>query len=62
MDVARGEKLPATCLEPTVAGTGLTLRTVPVPAGVVGDGAMPAAGALIEMTAECGGATAPNGP
>ena len=61
MHVARREKLPATCFEPTVAGTGLTLRAVQVPAGVVRDGAMPAAGALIEMPAQCGGATAPNG-
>jgi len=34
---------------------------MPISAGVVRDGgAMPAAGALIEMTAECGGTTARN--
>jgi len=47
MDVARGEKFLATRLEPTVAGVGLTLRAVPVPAAVVGDGrAVPAVGAF----------------
>ena len=58
---ARGE-VPAPRLEPAFAGTGLTLRAVPVSAGVIGDGgAMSAAGALIEMTAECGGAATRNG-
>jgi len=61
MDVACREKLLATCCEPAVAGTRLTLRAVPVSARVVGDGAMPAAGALIEMAAEHGGATPRNG-
>ena len=62
MHVARREKLPATRREPTVASTGLTLRAVPVAARVVGDGAMSAAGAFIEMAAERGGATPLNGP
>src|SRR4030095_7741820 len=62
MDVACREKFFLTCRDPAFPGRGLTLRAVPVAAGVVGDGgAMPAAGALIEMTAECGGATARNG-
>ena len=61
MDVARREKFLATCCEPAVASARLTLRAVPVSARVVGDGAMPAAGAFIEMTAERGGATARNG-
>jgi hypothetical protein len=52
MDVARGEKLLTTRLEPTVAGVGLTLRAVPVTAAVVGDGrAVSAVAALIEMPA-----------
>src|ERR1700733_15154439 len=38
MDVARGEKFLTTRLEPTVAGVGLTLRAVPIPAAVGGDG------------------------
>src|SRR5712692_1678701 len=61
MHVTRGEKFPATCCEPTVAGVRLALRAVPVSTGVVGDGPMPTAGALIEMAAECGGATPRNG-
>src|SRR5271167_1428624 len=62
MDVAGWEEFSLTRLDPTVAGSGLTLRAVPISARVVGDGAMPAASALIEMTAQCGGTTAPNGP
>ena len=63
MDVARGEKLLTTRLEPTSTGVGLTLRAVPVPAAVVGDGrTVRAVGALIEMPAQGGGATARDGP
>jgi hypothetical protein len=62
MDVARGEKLLTTRLEPTVAGVGLTLRAVPVAATIVGDGrTVPAVDALIEMPAQGGGATARDG-
>src|SRR6266849_10924922 len=61
MDVARREQLLATCCEPAVASPGLTLWAVPVSTRVVGDGTMPAASALIEMPAERGGATPPNG-
>src|SRR6201993_890081 len=62
VDVARREKFSLTCRDPTFSGRGLTLRAVSIAAAVVGDGGtMPAAGALIEMTAECGGATACNG-
>src|ERR1700685_3262625 len=62
MDVARREKFLTTRLEPTVAGVGLTLRAVPVAAAVVGDGrTVPAVGALIEMPAQGGGATAHDG-
>src|ERR1700674_1765489 len=62
MDVARREKLLTTRFEPTVAGVGLTLRAVPVTAAVVRDGRMVAAvGALIEMPAQGGGATAHDG-
>src|SRR5271169_2728705 len=62
MDVARREKFSLPCGDPAFAGRGLALRAVPVSAAVVGDGGtMPAAGAFIEMTAECGGATARNG-
>src|SRR5450631_2455301 len=62
MNVARGEKFLTTRLEPTVAGVGLTLRAVPVAAAVVGNGrTVPAVGALIEMPAQGGGATACDG-
>jgi hypothetical protein len=62
MDVARGEKFFLTRGDPAFAGRGLTLRAVSIAAAVVGDGGtMPAAGAFIKMTAECGGATARNG-
>ena len=60
MDVARWEKLLATCCEPAIASSCLTLRAVPISARVVGDGAMSAASALIEMSAERGGATPRN--
>ena len=62
MDVARGEKFSLPCRDPAFPGRGLTLRAVPIAAAVIGDGGtMPAAGAFIEMTAECGGTTARNG-
>jgi hypothetical protein len=62
MDVARREKFLTTRFEPTVAGVGLTLRAVPVPAAVVGDGrTVPAVGALIEMPTQGSGATARDG-
>jgi hypothetical protein len=60
MDVARWEKLLATCCEPTIASSCLTLRAVSISAGIVGDGAMSAASALIEMSAERGSATPRN--
>src|SRR6266478_4031407 len=63
MEVARGEKFLTTRLEPMVASVGLTLWAVPVPAAVVGNGrTVPAVGALIEMPAQGGGATACDGP
>src|SRR5258708_33833554 len=62
MDVARREKFSLPCGDPAFAGRGLTLRAVPVSAGVVRDGGtMPAAGALFEMTAEGGGGAARKG-
>jgi len=63
MDVAGREKFSLTCSDPAFPGTGLTLWAVPVPAAVIRDGGtMPATGALIEMTAQSGGATLPNSP
>src|SRR6202049_5257257 len=62
MDVARREKFSLTCSDPTFSRRGLTLRAVSIAAAVVGNsGTMPAAGALIEMTAEGGGSTPRNG-
>src|SRR6516225_11598920 len=62
MNVTRRQKFLATCFEPTVARVGLTLRAVPVTAAVVGDGrTVPAVGALVEMPAQGGGATARDG-
>src|SRR5215467_2131657 len=61
MHVLRRQKLPATLFQPTIASARLTLRAVPISAGVVGDGAMSAASALIEMSAEHGSAAPRNG-
>src|SRR5712691_399561 len=61
MDVTRWEKLLATRCEPAIASSCLTLRAVAISTGVVGDGAMSAAGAFIEMSAERGGTTPRNG-
>src|SRR5580693_4619306 len=61
MHILRWQKFPATLLEPTFASACLTLRAVPVSTRVVGDGAMSAACALIEMSAEHGRATPRNG-
>jgi hypothetical protein len=62
VDVGGREQFLATRCDPTVAGSGLTLWAMPVTASVVGDGGpMPAAGALVEVTAESGGATPRHG-
>src|SRR5713101_2676087 len=61
MHVAGWQKLLSTGGDPPFPSSGLTLRAVLVSAGVVGDGPMPAAGALIEMPAQGGGATARKG-
>src|SRR5882762_7020154 len=61
MHVLRRKKFPATLFEPAFASARLTLRAVAISARVVGDGAMPAASAFIEMSAEHGGATPRHG-
>src|SRR6266436_7195659 len=61
MHVLRWKKFSATLLEPTFASARLTLRAVAISTRVVGDGAMFAASALIEMSAEHGSATPRNG-
>src|SRR5258708_39266909 len=60
MHVLRRKKFPATLFQPTFASSGLTSRAVPISTGVVGDGAMSAASAFIEMSAERGGAAPRN--
>src|SRR5689334_16763763 len=63
MEVARGEKLLLTRSDPAVPSGGLALRAVAIATAVIGDGGpMSAAHALIEMPAQCGGATPRNGP
>ena len=59
--VAGGQEFLPARLQPTVAGLGLTLGTVPISARVVRDGAIPAAGTLIAMPAERGGAATLDG-
>ena len=62
VQVAGGEKLTLTRGNPPFPGSDLTLRAVAIAAAVIRDGGtMPATGALIEMTAECGRTTPPNG-
>ena len=62
VQIAGREKFSSTRSDPTVPSSGLTLRAVAIAAAVIGDGGtIPATGALIEMAAECGGTTSPNG-
>jgi hypothetical protein len=61
MNVARREQLLLTRCDPAITCRDLTLWAVAVATAIVGDGAMPAAGALVEMTAECSGTTPRNG-
>src|SRR5580698_7804824 len=56
MSVRCGQQLGATRGQPAVACLALALRAVPVAARVIRDGAMAAAGALIQMAGHCGGA------
>src|SRR6202051_3000469 len=62
VQIAGQEKFLSTRSDPAVASSGLTLRAMAIAAAVIRDGGtMSAAGALIEMTAECGGTTPANG-
>src|SRR5690348_14516593 len=49
--------VPSLC-EPSVAGAGLTSRTVPVATRVIRDGLVTAAGATVEVIAQSGGTAA----
>jgi hypothetical protein len=60
--VAGWEQFSSTRSNPAFPSSDLTLRAVAIAAAVIRDGGtMPAAGALIEMTAECGSTTPRNG-
>ena len=62
VQIAGREKFSSTRSDPTFPSSGLTLRAVAIAAAVIRDGGtIPATGALIEMAAECGGTTSPNG-
>src|SRR5215469_9378178 len=60
--IAGREKFSSTRSDPAVPSSSLTLRAMAIAAAVIRDGStMSAAGALIEMPAECGGTTPANG-
>ncbi len=62
VQIAGREKLSSTRSDPAVPSSDLTLRAVAIAAAVIRDGGtIPATGALIEMTAECGSTAPPNG-
>src|ERR1700732_1536098 len=62
VQIAGREKFSSTRSDPAVPSSGLTLRAMAIAAAVIRDGGtMSAEGALIEMTAECGGTTPANG-
>src|SRR5262245_51451683 len=52
MEKRYGEQVFGSLRKPLLAGVGLALRAVPVPARVVRDGLVPARGALVQMPAE----------
>jgi len=60
MDVASGQQLPFTLLEPADAGVALALRAVPVTARVIGDGSVSATRAAVAMAAKSSGPAASN--
>src|SRR5215831_10580939 len=60
MDVARRQQFRATRLEPAVAGIALTLRAIPVTARIIGEDALSAARASVDMSAESGGPAVEN--
>src|SRR5438046_3484101 len=62
VQVAGREKFSSTRSDPAFPSSGLTLGAMAIAAAVIRDrGTMSATGALIEMTAEGGGTTPPNG-
>ena len=61
MHVGSGQQLVLTCFEPAVAGIALAFWTMTIATRVVRDDGMSAAGTLIAMSAEGGGAAAGDG-
>ena len=61
MDVARGQQFLFPRLNPAVAGIGLALGAMPIPARVEGDDLSAAAGALIYVSAQRGSPATQNG-
>src|SRR5260370_12120338 len=62
VEIAGREQFSSTRSDPAFPCSDLTLRAVAIAAAVIRDGGtIPATGALIEMTAECGSTTPPNG-
>jgi hypothetical protein len=59
--VAGRKKFSSPRSNPAFPSSDLTLRAVAIAARIERDGTMPAVGALVEMTAECGGTTPRNG-
>src|SRR6266403_3996872 len=62
VQVAGREKFLSTRSDPAFPCSDLTLGAMAIAAAIIRDGGtIPATGALIEMTAECGSTTPPNG-
>src|ERR1017187_7761490 len=61
MRIGCSEQFRASRLQPAIARLALTLWTVPIAAGIIGDGTMAAAGALVQMATHRGGATSLDG-
>src|SRR5436305_9322925 len=61
VEVAHWQHFGLALGNPAVAGCRLAFWTMPVSTGVVGDGLMPAVGALVAMAAHGGGAATRNG-
>jgi hypothetical protein len=61
VSVGSSEQFGASRGQPAIAHLALTLRAVPIPAGVIGDGSMAAAGALVYMASHRGGAASLDG-
>ena len=61
MSIGCGKQFRASRGQPTIASVVLTLWAVPVAAGIIGDGTMTAAGALVQMATHRGGATSHDG-